>query len=292
MAEIELDNDIEVNFTIFKNEYSGNPAKHVKATFSKLLTVLDTQHIGDKKSNGCFVGGTVKEWRNNDNTVDRSILTVDIDDVPADVDVFSEISSRFYYGFALYPTHNHTPENPRYRLLIPLDKSYKLTPDTYRAITQYLCRKVLDINYYDAASEVLCQVMYFPTTEHPEHYELLYQDEEIFTITEQFIDAARTYTSAGGEGFTVIYDKKPISGAQWEGILSPKSEGEGRNGALTKIAGSLLRRYVDVELAYHLTTLWNESMIHPLDEKEFNTTFESIFKKEMKRRRRWKDAQS
>jgi len=285
MAEIELDNDIEVNFTVFKNEYSGTPTKNAEVKFSKLLTFLDTPHIGIKKSNGCFVGGTVKEWRNNNNTVDRSILTVDIDDMPADIDMFSEISSRFYYGFALYPTHNYTPEKPRYRLLIPLDKSYKLTPDTYRAVIQYLCKKVLGIDYYDAASEVLCQVMFFPTTEHPEHYELVYQDEEVFTITEQFIDAARTYTGAGGEGFTVTYDKKPISGVQWEKILSPKAEGEGRNESMTKLTGSLLRRYVDVELAYYLTRLWNDHNHEPLDLKEFDTTFGSILGKEMERRK-------
>lgn len=291
MENIELDHDGSVKFAIFKNEKTGKPIKNAVMDYSNLLTFLQTPHKGRKNSNYCFVGGEVKDWRNNENTLNRSILTIDIDDVPGDIDLYSEISSRFYYAFALYPTHNHTPESPRYRLLIPLDKSYELTPDSYRMVIQYICKKVLEIDYYDAASEVLCQVMYFPTTQKPENYELLYQDEEIFTITDTFLDAGREYTGAGGDGFTVVYDKKPIQSSEWSEILSPKTDGEGRNEALTRIAGSLLRRYVDVELAYHLSQLWNDSMIQPLDEKEFNTTFQSIFKKEMARRKRWQDGE-
>ncbi|MCG7331203.1 primase alpha helix C-terminal domain-containing protein [Salinicoccus roseus] len=289
MPEIELDNDTELNFTVFKNEIECKPLKNAVMPFSKLATFLQQPHQGAKNSNYCFVGGTVKTWRNNENTVSRSILTVDIDDIPADTDIFSEISSRFYYGFLIYSTHNHRPEKPRYRLLIPLDKSYELTPDTYRGIIKYICHKVLDIGYYDTQSEVLSQVMYFPTTEHPDLYDFNYQDEEIFTLSDDFMDAVREYTKGSGEGFTVIYDKKAIQGDEWAEILSPKVEGQGRNEALTKIVGSLLRRYVDVELAYHLAQLWNDSMADSLDEKEFNTTFQSIFKKEMARRRRWQN---
>ena len=96
MPEIELDNDIEVTFTIFKNEYTVDPIKVATPTFSKFISVLSVPHIGAKNSNCAFVGGEVRHSRNNANTISRSLLTVDIDDIPADVDLYSEISSRFY----------------------------------------------------------------------------------------------------------------------------------------------------------------------------------------------------
>ena len=274
---IELDNDIQTQFTIFKNEYTVEPLKTATTDFSNLLTFLETPKVGTKNSNFGIVGGEVKESRNNKNTLSRSLLTVDIDDIPADVDLYSHLSARFYHLFAMYSTHNHSPENQRYRLLIPLDRAYTLTPEAYRAVIQHLCTEILDINYYDPASEVLSQIMYFPTTETPEHYEMYYQDEEVFQLSSILSEIE-------------IPDPTNIpkkDNSHWIQILQGLHEGEGkgRDSTAASLLGHLLRRFVDPYVAYELLVCWNERNTPPLSEKDLERIFRSILSSEMKRRK-------
>jgi hypothetical protein len=62
--------------------------------------------------------------------------------------------------------------------------------------------------------------------------------------------------------------------------------GEGaRNDTLTRLAGYLLRRWVDAELAYELATAWNATHCRPpLSEEELARTFSSVLERELKRR--------
>lgn len=273
MIKIELDHDIELNLTFFKNEREGKPIGHVKRTFGQLVEFLSKPKIGPKNSNAAIVGGEVVRWRNNENTKNRSIITIDIDDMPLDVDLYSQVSSRFNRAFVIYSTHNHTPDNKRYRLFIPLDKAYELTPETYRAAVRYICRDILDIDYYDEFSEVLSQVMYLPTSETPEYYEMHYQDEEVFKLSD-ILDRLNVVPAA---------EIPAKSNQYWVDILQGVSEG-GRDVTATKLIGHLLRRYVDPHVAYVLLECWNERNSPPLGQKDLQRIYKSILKSELNRR--------
>lgn len=273
---IELDNDVDVKFTMFLNERAGKPLKVADTSFSNLLTFISKPHIGKKNSNYAFVGGEVKEWRNNENTVDRTIITIDIDDMPSDIDLFSHVSQNFYYTFGIYSTHNHTPEKPRYRLLIPLDKAYDLSPEAYRAVVKHVCTELLDIDFYDHASEVLCQLMYFPTSENPETYEMHYQDEGIFKLSDIL-----------GEIEIIPAAQIPAKSNQyWVNVLQGLHEGEGkgRDSTAASLLGHLLRKYVDPFVAYELMVCWNERNTPPLEERDLQKIYKSILSSEMQRR--------
>lgn len=274
---IELDNDADITFTMFKNERAGKPLKLVATTFSHFLTVISKPKIGSKNSNYAFVGGEVKEWRNNKNTVNRSLLTIDIDDIPGDVDVYSQVSQNFYYAFALYSTHNHSKDAPRYRLVIPIDKPYELSPEAYRGVIQHVCGEILKIDYYDHASEVLSQLMYFPTTETPSEYEMHYQDEEVFKLSSILGDIEIIPTE----------EIRPKENTYWINVLSGLSEGEGkgRDSTAASLLGHLLRRYVDPYVAYELMVCWNERNNPPLEQKDLQRIFKSILSSEMQRRK-------
>lgn len=62
--------------------------------------------------------------------------------------------------------------------------------------------------------------------------------------------------------------------------------GEGaRNDTLTRLAGHLLRRWVDAELAYELVTSWSLTHCRPaLPEDEIARTFSSVLERELNRR--------
>lgn len=275
---IELDYDTHVEFTVFKNQYEPQPVQFVTGPFTKLLNFLEKPKVGEKNTNYCFVGGEVQQHRNNENTISRSIITIDYDDIPADIDFFSEVSSKLDSGFAIYSTHNHRPEAPRFRLIIPLDKTYKLTSDEYRASVQYIANAILEMDYYDPASEVLSQVMFLPTVSEDtkQNYIFKYVDEEPLEL-EPILSVAEVKRA--------IKNKPLVDDKTWETILQGLGEGEftGRNSAMAKLVGHLIAKRVNPTVIYYLMLYWDEHNEPPLqDEGDFDTVFKSIYNKHRK----------
>ena len=87
------------------------------------------------KDIGGFVGGTLKDGRRKTDTVElRSILTYDLDQAPEDF--VETMLLEAPYAWAIYSTHKHTATKPRYRVLVPLDRT--VSPEEYEAIMRKL----------------------------------------------------------------------------------------------------------------------------------------------------------
>jgi hypothetical protein len=71
--------------------------------------------------------------------------------------------------------------------------------------------------------------------------------------------------------------------SEWVKLMKGVEDG-GRTDAATSLIGHLLRRHVDSYLAYEIVMLWNSKNNPPLDEYELNHTFDSIGRKELRRR--------
>lgn len=86
------------------------------------------------KDKGGFVGGQLKGGRRKrENVVSRSMLTMDVDKGEKGfIESYEMLAS---YTSVLYTTHGHTPEAPRFRIIIPLTRD--VTPDEYQAIARY-----------------------------------------------------------------------------------------------------------------------------------------------------------
>ncbi|MBJ6300207.1 primase alpha helix C-terminal domain-containing protein, partial [Staphylococcus aureus] len=65
----------------------------------------------------------------------------------------------------------------------------------------------------------------------------------------------------------------------WKSIAFGVSTGN-RNQMLTSLIGVLLNRRVPDPLVYAYCFMWNENCNPPLSSREFNATFESIYKRE------------
>ncbi|KRM73032.1 bifunctional DNA primase/polymerase [Lacticaseibacillus brantae] len=70
----------------------------------------------------------------------------------------------------------------------------------------------------------------------------------------------------------------------FEQIANGLGETGGRNMALAAFIGGLLYRNVDAKAVYTLAQLANDNTSNPLDVKEFDRTFDSMVKKELRRR--------
>lgn len=110
------------------------------------------------KDIGGFVGGSLTGPRRKaENVRDRSLITLDLDN--ADQDAW-DTASMWGWTCAMYSTHSHTPETPRLRLVLPLDRA--VTVDEYQAIARKIAFYV-GIEQMDPSTYEPSRLMYWPS---------------------------------------------------------------------------------------------------------------------------------
>ena len=268
--KVELDNDVNIKFTLFENQYNTTPIGNLEGKYSDLLTLLSTPKIGRKNSNNSLVGGTVTPTRNNDNVKNRSLITLDFDDIPKYIDhLFEHIQSTWEYAFAMYSTHNHTEFEHRFRVIIPLDKPYEVDSHQYKQLVREVV-KMMDCEFIDPASLGISLVMHLPTIAHgDQEFFFDYVDEEIFNPTDII------------ENIPAETKFERVAPSEWLDLLDGSGEG-GRNIALSRLSGHLLSNGIHPDVAWKLCECWNMTNSPPLDDKEFETTFNSILRSHLR----------
>lgn len=276
----KLKYNFNITITYFENLASANQPEIMPIDWERFISIIEHPKHGSKQSNGCFVGGYVEGHRKNENVKSRSMLTIDIDDIPSDLgDFYGHIADRFKGAYAIYSTHNHTEDNPRYRLVIPFSEPLALDKDEYRTLIKEFSN-VLEIPFYDKASEVLCQVMHLPTIEadRRDEYVFKFQDgqplqsevikELLKSIQVNYYNGKRVYTDEERSNYTNETIEVLEHGA---------SQGE-RNIRLAQLTGRYLNKGLHHLEIINLLQLWNEHKNNPpLSEMEFINTVGSIF---------------
>ena len=114
----------------------------------------------DIKDVGGFVGGKLKEGRRKAGYIEkRYLLTLDADFASED---FIDLLLFFQdFTWCLYSTHKHTPEKPRYRLLVPLSRP--CAPDEYEAVARKIAEDI-GIDMFDDTTYQPHRLMYWPST--------------------------------------------------------------------------------------------------------------------------------
>lgn len=136
------------------------------------------------KDIGGFVGGHLSGGRRLASAVTtRTLLTFDADE--ANADFWDKFCMLYGCAAALYSTHKHKPESPRFRLIIPLSR--EVFADEYAAI----CRRIADdmgIEQFDHTGYQPHRLMYWPSTSKDGEYiffeqtgQLLNPDEVLST---------------------------------------------------------------------------------------------------------------
>lgn len=107
----------------------------------------------------------------------------------------------------------------------------------------------------------------------------------IATASPELVAAINKDTSNGYSLENLKFDdKKTATSELFEEIINGLGDTGGRNNALASFVGGLLFRNVDVKVAYQLALIANQNTPESLDIKEFDRTFESMVKKELRRR--------
>lgn len=124
------------------------------------------------KDVGGFVGGTLSGGhRRKGSVANRSILTLDADHNP--VDLIPTLDLLFGCSWAVYSTHKHSPDSPRYRLIMPLSR--KVSADEYAAIGRRVAADI-GIDYFDDTTYEPERLMYWPSTSSDGEFIFQYSD--------------------------------------------------------------------------------------------------------------------
>jgi len=97
-------------------------------------------------------------WRRKGFVEYRQLVALDVDF--GSVDTWLDFRE---FGFAglFYTTHKHTPDNPRLRIVFPLDRP--VSPDEYECIARVVA-SWLDIEVFDDTTYQPTRLMYYPST--------------------------------------------------------------------------------------------------------------------------------
>ncbi len=147
-----------------------------------------SQYLKEKRSRqdeikdiGGFVGGYLTGGRRKKGSVrHRSVITLDAD--YATLELWEDFKMMFGCAGCIYSTHKHSPESPRYRLVIPTDR--EMLGDEFIAVSRRIAF-VLGIDQFDhSTSYQLERLMYWPSTAADGIYEFSMQDGPWLSVDE------------------------------------------------------------------------------------------------------------
>ena len=121
---------------------------------------FDKSRQDEIKDIGGFVSGHLAGGRRLVSAVTtKQILTFDADD--ATPDFWEKFTLNYNCAAAIYTTHKHTPDKPRIRLLIPLNR--EVFCDEYTAIIRRIAHDI-GIDMFDHTGYQVNRLMYWPST--------------------------------------------------------------------------------------------------------------------------------
>ena len=289
--QVKLQHDFKINVIEYKNLYSDSFVQNNNLLWSEWINRLQTpMNNDDKYKRGLVLYGDVKDmekdgnliqkYRNDENIINRNTLALDYDDITDFKGLYKAICKHLEgYSWAFHTTYNHTTDNPRIRLMVPINEP--VSADDYRKYTQALAHQLgykIDEGSYQPSRAMALPVR--PDKDIP--YIFKYNDAPAITIDDLNQLSTNLENTQQDKPITVNYSSqyKKRDSSYWRDLAFGVGEGE-RNQALASISGLLLRRYVPPELAYGLVTAWGKSCNPPMDDGAINKTFNSILKKHM-----------
>ena len=271
--------------------YKGNLTPFEYIAQFKPMKPPESMSIEDfKKSHAPYcISGKVKAEksgsykRSNENLLYRDLIFIDYDDITISPETFKYTvhSVLSDYSYILYPTIKHTPDKPRYRLVVKPDKVMNET--TYKQVVKEIADKIgLP---FDLASLTYSQLQGLPvTTGDPKEYQkIVHRGLDYPVPTETHAPRGQvttTYTPRRG-------GQRSITMRVIDTIFDGFGDEGGRNVAVTRFVGLLIGKWVncDIPTAWELTKVANSVTAEPLPVDELEATFESIVKTEI--RKRW-----
>lgn len=171
----QLKHDGEIHIAVFASRMAkkgknqtlqwSDFAERLSTTVKTQETMQEYMKMGKDEQDrikdvGAYVGGWLQGGsRKAENLEHRTLLTLDADFAQPDlIDTLDLV-----YGCAVvaYPTHKHTPEKPRLRLVLPLRRP--VSAEEYEAVGRRVAYD-LGMEQFDDTTYQPTRIMYYPST--------------------------------------------------------------------------------------------------------------------------------
>lgn len=142
-----------------------------RETLSEYLKMGRDQQDNIKDVGG-YVGGWLKNGRRKRDTLEhRTLLTLDADF--AEPDLLDTFELTYGNAVAVYPTHKHTPDKPRLRLVLPLSRP--VSAEEYEAVGRRVAGD-LGMDQFDDTTYQAVRLMFYPSTSADGEFQPEYRD--------------------------------------------------------------------------------------------------------------------
>lgn len=175
------------------------------------------------KDVGGFVGGSLKDGRRKSESVEsRSLITLDLDDIPTGVDIWPSVEMLCGGAAAIYSTHSSTPASLRLRVVMPLSRA--VTPDEYSAIARRIA-SYIGIDYCDDTTYEPSRLMYWASCPFDAEYVFNYSDapfldpDEILATYDDWTDVSQWPVSSRKDQLAKTSAKKQGDPTEKHGVL-------------------------------------------------------------------------
>lgn len=164
-------------------EWVSKPARRKECGNYILATLEQTQKVHAGANEPC-----TEVHRDNRSVARRSaILALDVDKPDDGFDVVVELQLAGT-AYVMHTTHSSTPSEPRYRLLVQVDRD--MAPDEYVEATQAMAAK-LGLEQFDKGSFEPARFMFKPATRKPEWYESWVGEGDPYSVDDLLADYDR-----------------------------------------------------------------------------------------------------
>ncbi len=150
------------------------PAR-TQETYERYIN-LNKRLRDDLKDVGGFVGGYLdKGRRRSASVVNRTLLTLDIDNLSGTIDIWPLVRLAVGGAVLLYSTRSHSTKKPRLRLVAPLARA--VSPEEYEAIARKIA-SVIGLEIFDPTTFEPSRLMYWPSCSVDSDYYFRVEDDE------------------------------------------------------------------------------------------------------------------
>lgn len=167
MVELDISFGKHRADTNWKNEYLTwdefvDRLRHVRRTAETMeqYSGMNSASKGKVKDGPAFVGGLIRTGRRKKENIDsRCLITLDADFANDEFLLTVELVLGGT-AYAVYSTHSHRPNKPKYRLIIPADRP--MSPDEYAAVSRKTA-EMIGMELFDKTTFDVHRLMYLPS---------------------------------------------------------------------------------------------------------------------------------
>lgn len=139
-------------------------------SYEEFRHMTRTQQVDEKDVGGFILAQLDRGIRNKHTVSNLCGIALDADYADDQFEMAMQMMELCYgYLAIVYSTRKHTPQKPRYRIIIPFSRT--VTPEEHSAVGRKLAESIVsDLHYFDKTTFEANRMMFYPSINHDSEY--------------------------------------------------------------------------------------------------------------------------